>query len=99
MKRDKSGILSPAENAKAKEPETGPGSATCYCRRMDRREKALESHLALRARQGGQNVALEMPKFHDMDIIDLGDLASFYVAVKSTLKSGRKYRLRLAVVA
>ena len=54
MSRSKSALLPQIEAAKAKEPETGPGSATCFCRRMDRRARAQEAHQVLRAGQGGQ---------------------------------------------
>jgi hypothetical protein len=99
MSRSKSGLLPPAEAAKAKEPETGPGSATCFCRRMDRRSKALEAHQVLRAGHGGQNVAQDGPKFADFIIggtIALDDLCE---ALREKVDSGTVYRVRVAVVA
>ena len=93
-RRNKSNIVAPAPT----EPETGPGSATCYCRVMDRRVKAEEARQALRERAGGQISEHDSPKFCDITIMDLGDLAAFYVAVKSTMKAGKKYRIRVAQI-
>ena len=50
-KRSKSNLVPPEPAASWIEPQSGPGSATCYCRVMDRREKARE------ARQRLQKVA------------------------------------------
>lgn len=47
MKRSKSNLVPPVEEPARKEPQSGPGSATCYCRVMDRREKAREARQRL----------------------------------------------------
>ena len=47
-KRSKSNLVPPIEEPAWKEPQSGPGSATCYCRVMDRREKAKEAREKLR---------------------------------------------------
>lgn len=97
-KRSKSGLLPPAEAAKAREPETGPGSATCFCRVQDRRARAEEARMALRGRTAGQNAGLDRPKFADFSIVDIEALDEFYEALKNTLKSGAQYRVRVAVL-
>lgn len=47
MKRSKSNLVPPEPAASWIEPQRGPGSATCYCRAMDRREKAREARQRL----------------------------------------------------
>jgi hypothetical protein len=47
-RRNKSGLADPVEEPAWKEPQFGPGSATCFCRVMDRREKAREARQSLR---------------------------------------------------
>ena len=47
-RRNKSGLAAPAEKPAWKEPQFGPGSACCFCRVMDRREKAMEARQSLR---------------------------------------------------
>lgn len=98
MKRSKSGLLPLVEVAKAKEPETGPGSATCFCRVQDRRARAEEARLALRGRTAGQNVGQDGPKFHDINLIDLGDLAALNEALRVTMQAGKQYRTRVAAL-
>jgi hypothetical protein len=97
-KRSKSGLLPPAEAAKAREPETGPGSATCFCRRMERRAKAEEARQALRGRTASQNAGSDGAKFADFSIGDIEALDEFYEALKNTLKSGAQYRILVAVL-
>jgi hypothetical protein len=46
-KRSKSNLVPPEPAASWIEPQRGPGSATCYCRVMDRREKAREARQML----------------------------------------------------
>lgn len=46
-KRSKSNLVPPEPAASWIEPQRGPGSATCYCRVMDRREKAREARQRL----------------------------------------------------
>lgn len=91
-RRSKSNIVAPAPT----EPETGPGSATCYCRVQDRRMKAEEARQELRERASRQISEQNSPKFCDIMILDLGDLAAFYVAAKSAMRTGRQYRIRVA---
>ena len=43
MKRSKSNLVPPEPAASWIEPQRGPGSATCFCRVMARREKAREA--------------------------------------------------------
>ena len=47
-KRSKSNLIPPEPVSAWIEPQRGPGSATCYCRVMDRREKAKEAREKLR---------------------------------------------------
>ena len=97
-KRSKSNLIPPAPQAGAKEPEVGPGSATCYCRRMDRRVKAEEARLALRGGAGRQIEAPDRPKFYDVDLVDFGDLAALYEGLKACMENGRRYRVRVEMV-
>lgn len=97
-KRSKSGLLSPAEAAKAREPDTGPGSAACFCRRMDRRAKAEEARQRLRAEAYGEIASSDGPRFADFQIGSIEALDEFYEALKNTLKSGARYRVRVAVL-
>jgi hypothetical protein len=98
LKRSKSGLLPPAEAAKAKEPETGAGSATCACRVWYRRAMVEEARLALRGAAGGQIAGQDGPKFADIFIGDLGALDEFYEAARYKVEHGTQYRLRVAVV-
>ena len=98
MKRRSKSNLVLQKPAELIEPETGPGSATCYCRVIDRRMQAEEARQALRERASGQITSQDSPKFCDIILMDLGDLAAFYVAVKSTMKTGKKYRIRVAML-
>lgn len=98
MKRSKSALLSPAEAAKAKEPETGPGSSTCFCRVMDRRTRAQEAHTALRAGQGGHISGQDGERFASFPISDVAALDEFYVAMKATVERGASYRVLVAAL-
>lgn len=99
MKRPKSGLLTPTEAAKAKEPETGPGSATCFCRVMDRRGRAEDARLALRGRGGGQIVGQDVERFADILICDLEAVDDLHEAMRDMVQKGAIYRIRVAVVA
>ena len=98
MKRSKSGLLPPAEAAKAREPETGPGSATCFCRRMERRAKAEEARQRLRAEACGQITPSDGPKFADFQIGSIEALDEFYEAVREKVGAGAGYRILVAVL-
>jgi hypothetical protein len=45
--RPKSNLISSEEKPAWKEPSSGPGSACCFCRIMNRREKAREARQRL----------------------------------------------------
>ena len=81
-----------------KEPETGPGSATCFCRRMERRMKAEEARQTLRAEACGLIAPSDGPKFADFQIISLESLDEFYEAVRARVQAGLNYRVRVAVL-
>lgn len=93
-RRNKSG-LAPQTPA---EPETGPGSSVCFCRRMERRMKAEEARQRLRAEACGQIAPPDGPKFADFQIVDVEALDEFYAAVGEKLRAGMQYRIRVAVL-
>ena len=95
MTRRNKSNLAPAAQA---EPETGPGSATCFCRRMDRRAKAEEARQRLLAEATGNISPDDGPKFADFQIVDVVALDEFYAAVSEKLRSGVQYRIRVAVL-
>ena len=45
--RSKSNLIPPEPEPAGIEPQRGPGSAVCFCRVMDRREKAREARQRL----------------------------------------------------
>jgi hypothetical protein len=60
--------------------------------------KAEEARQELRERASGQISEQGSPKFCDIVLMDLGDLAAFYVAAKSAMRTGRQYRIRVAQI-
>ena len=94
--RNKSNIAK--KETMQQEPEVGPGSSTCYCRRMDRRVKVQEARVALRAGQGGQNVGRNDPRFADILIADLAALEDLHEAMRNMMIQGAVYRVRVALV-
>ena len=95
MTRRNKSNLAPANQA---EPETGPGSATCFCRRMDRRAKAEEARQRLLAEATGNISPTDGAKFADFQIVDVESLDEFYGAVSEKLRAGMQYRIRVAVL-
>ena len=93
-RRDKSGLAP----QKPTEPDTGPGSATCFCRRMERRMKAEEARQRLRAEACGQITPSDGPKFADFQIGSIEALDEFYEAVRARMSAGASYRIRVAVL-
>ena len=87
--------LAPAAQA---EPETGPGSATCFCRRMDRRAKAEEARQRLLDEATGNISPTDGPTFADFQIVNVEALDEFYGAVHEKLRAGVQYRIRVAVL-
>lgn len=80
------------------DPETGPGSATCFCRRMDRRAKAEEARQRLLDEATGNISPIDGPKFADFQIANAEALDEFYEAVSEKLRGGMRYRIRVAVL-
>ena len=95
MTRRNKSNLAPAAQV---EPETGPGSATCFCRRMDRRAKAEEARQRLLDEATGNISPTDGPKFADFQIVDVESLNGFYEAVSAKLQAGVQYRIRVAVL-
>lgn len=81
------------------EPITGPGSAVCFCRVMDRRMKAEEARQALRGVAAGQIDPQDGPRFADFQISDSEALDEFYEAMRATVDRGARYRVRVEMVA
>ncbi len=98
-KRAKSALLSPDEAAKAEEPLSGPRSAVCYCRVMDRRARAQEAHQVMRAGQGGPITGQDGARFADVAINDTKDLDAFYFQMLEMVEHGNQYRMRVVMVA
>jgi hypothetical protein len=65
---------------------------------MDRRMKAEEARLALRGGVAGPIGPQDGPKFHEVDLVDLGDLATLYEGLKACMENGRRYRVRVEAV-
>ena len=94
-RRNKSNLVVPQG---PKEPETGPGSATCFCRRMERRDMAEKARQTLRAEAYGEISSSDGPKFADFQIISLESLDEFCEALREKVLAGLNYRVRVAVL-
>ena len=95
MTRRSKSNLAPAIQA---EPETGPGSATCFCRRMDRRARAEEARQRLLDEATGNISPIDGAKFADFQIVNVEALDEFYAVVSEKLRAGIQYRIRVAVL-
>ena len=95
MKRSKSGLIPPAP---PKEPDTGPGSATCFCRVMDRRGKSQDARQELYRAAYVPEVAEDVAIFSDWKIDSQKALDGLYEQMSDRFASGPcMFRVRVQV--
>jgi hypothetical protein len=96
--RSKSGLAEVVIPAWDEVHKTGHGSATCFCRVMDRREKAKDARQALYEHAYGIATREDGPRFSDWICDSLGDLGRLYVEMEEGLRPGLTFRVRIQVL-
>ena len=98
MNRDKSGLVLRVALSWDETHKTGPGSATCFCRVMDRRSKVKDANQAAYNRAYDTKTLDDGPKFADFNCLTLGDIGRLYVEMEENMRPGVKFMVRIQAV-
>lgn len=97
MKRNKSGLIQPEPGPIWIEPDTGPRSATCFCRKMERRDKAIAARQELYKAAYGPEQGNDVAKFADWKIDSQKALDDLYGQMAAKIGHGATFRVRVQV--